>query len=118
MSLTSQVTQFLGKLSPNTKLALTVGAGAGVAFLAKEMFFSPYKTNGLPDAKNLKGFSPTMTRHEATKILNLPQAFTKADVQKQHRVLMSLLHPDKGGNSYIAMKINEARDFLSLGTKI
>ena len=114
----AKVAQFFEKLPSNAKLALTVGAGAGVAFATKEIFFSPYKTNGLPDAKNLKGFSPTMTRQEAIQILNLPQAFTKADVQKQHRVLMSLLHPDKGGNSYIAMKINESRDFLSLGTKI
>lgn len=103
----------------DTKVLIGVGASAGAAFAIKELCFSSYKYPGLPPAKNLNGFAPTMTRNEAQAILNLSNSYSygKSDIQRQHRILMALHHPDKGGSSYIATKINEARDYLTLGAK-
>lgn len=117
MNRVHQVASMFNKLPSGAKLSISVCAGGAAAYAVANFFFAPYKTKGLPNAKNLNGFAPTLDRQEAVKILNLPKSFTQADIQRQHRVMMGLLHPDKGGSSYIATKINESRDFLALGTK-
>ena len=117
MNKVHQVAERLNKLPLNAKLSLSVCAGAAATYAVAKLFFSPYETKGLPKAKNLNGFAPSLNRQEAIKILNLPQSFTQADIQKHHRVMMGLMHQDKGGSSYVATKINESRDFLALGTK-
>lgn len=58
------------------------------------------------------GGSPAMDQNEALAILGLQQPFTKSDITKAHRSLMGKFHPDKGGNTYLATKLNTARDLL------
>lgn len=59
------------------------------------------------------GFGQKMSAREALQILNLKETnLSKAKLKEQHRKLMMANHPDKGGSSFLATKVNEAKDFL------
>jgi hypothetical protein len=50
--------------------------------------------------------------NEARMMLGLPEKFTAKDVNLAYKRLMQKLHPDRGGNDYLASRINLARDIL------
>ena len=56
--------------------------------------------------------SSAMDKGEAMAILGLEEPFTAKEVTQAHRSLMGKFHPDKGGNTYLATKLNNARDLL------
>ncbi|MFV8818186.1 DnaJ domain-containing protein [Haliea sp. E17] len=56
--------------------------------------------------------SGDMSRDEALAILGLGKDASDEDIVSAHRKLMQKLHPDRGGNDYLAAKINQAKDFL------
>jgi len=64
--------------------------------------------------QKLDGFGAEMSRSEALKILNLKQyQANNADViRENHRKLLLSNHPDRGGSTFIATKINEAKEVL------
>ena len=53
-----------------------------------------------------------MSREEAYEILGLSEDADEEAIRGAHRKLMASNHPDHGGSSYIATKINQARDTL------
>ncbi len=56
--------------------------------------------------------SSAMDKNEAMSVLGLEEPYTRKDVTTAHRSLMGKFHPDKGGNTYLATKLNNARDLL------
>ncbi len=53
-----------------------------------------------------------MTREEALAVLGLEDDADREAIVSAHRSLMQKLHPDRGGNHYLAAKVNQAKDFL------
>ena len=53
-------------------------------------------------------------KKEAIKVLNIKllSAADKEAIKKRHRDLLIKNHPDRGGSTFIASKINEAKEVL------
>jgi len=53
-----------------------------------------------------------MSRREALEALGLTDGAAREDIVAAHRRLIQRLHPDRGGSTYLAALLNQAKDIL------
>lgn len=85
------------------RLKMYRGLSSGIKYIFKDSFRLETRYPG--------GFPDKMTKRDAMLILNLRNSEEK-EIKKHHKKLLMINHPDKGGSTYVALKINEAKDFL------
>lgn len=77
--------------------------------------FPAWRQNAQGDPAGGRSHAPSgskMTDEEAYQILGLQPGAGGDEIRRAHRGLMKKLHPDQGGSTYLAARVNEAKDTL------
>lgn len=96
-----------------TNKSTSTGAKKGTK--KKENFFSKFFNAGVGSKYYEGGFDDKMTRREAALILGVRESASAKRIKDSHRKILILNHPDAGGSTYIATKVNEAKEMLLKG---
>jgi hypothetical protein len=59
-----------------------------------------------------RGGDGAMSRRQAFEVLGLSESASAADIIRAHRTLMKKFHPDHGGSTALAARVNQAKDVL------
>jgi len=77
--------------------------------------FPAWRQDAQGDAARGQSRAPSsgkMTDEEAYQILGLQPGASRDEIGRAHRALMKKLHPDQGGSTYLAARVNQAKDTL------
>mmetsp|Transcript_18658 Transcript_18658/g.37429 ORF Transcript_18658/g.37429 Transcript_18658/m.37429 type:complete len:198 (-) Transcript_18658:55-648(-) len=80
----------------------------------RENFFAKFGFAG-PTSYYDGGFEDEMTRREAALILGVRESASATRIKNAHRQILIANHPDTGGSTFIASKVNEAKELLMKG---
>lgn len=87
-----------------------------LAWLAKKKLIGANRSEHRDDASRGSDASVAsdrgMTRNEALEILGLTDGASADEIRRAHAELIKRVHPDRGGTSYLATRVNLARDLL------
>lgn len=110
----------VGALAVGVAVILLVRAGlvwlaAGVAFLwmAASRVGGAGRHPGASTADSPRGRGgKRMSLEEAHQMLGLEPGASREQILAEYRRLMKKVHPDQGGTTYLATRLNEAKDVL------
>src|SRR5215471_20136311 len=89
----------------------------GFAHDAPQIRASSSQIGGGPRQGDANGPRPELTTHvmseaEALEVLGLRPDAEASEINEAHRRLIQIIHPDRGGSQYLAVKVNQAKEIL------
>ncbi len=82
------------------------------AFIQREFPEKWEQSQWRDDPQSEPASSGGISVDEAWETLGLPPGSDRESIIKAHRKLMGRLHPDKGGSTFLASRVNQAKDKL------
>ncbi len=105
-----------GKLAGLLAILAGLSPWIGRAMRLHQLWRSIRRMTGGAPAADAPPPSPpadaAMTRPQAYEVLGLQPGATPDEIREAHRRLMRAAHPDAGGSTWIATRLNQARDIL------